>query len=129
MVGEIGSILRELEQVQDQLGSLSKDALEEKSALLSRQESLRTRAARLADRIDDNCSTQDLLGQLAGLRRQRDALARQRRSSTQPNHPGRLPNGVAGHKRNPQQETGLPRIDERIHRIQQMLTERGIHLR
>lgn len=128
MVGEMSSILRELEQVQDRLGSLTKDAQAEKTALLGRQEELRTRAARLADQIDDNCSTQDLLAQLAGLRRQREALARQRT-----NAPGRSgaarPNGVAGHSRNPQSETGLPRIDERIHRIQSMLSDRGINLR
>lgn len=133
MVGEMSFILRELEQVQDQLGSLTKDARAEKTALLDRQEELRTRAARLADQIDVGCSTQDLLAQLAGLRRQRDAMARQH--AAVPNQtagsrrsPGSPRNGMAGHSRNPQSETGLPRIDERINRIQQMLSDRGIHL-
>jgi hypothetical protein len=36
---------------------------------------------------------------------------------------------VGGHSRNPQTGTGLPRIDERIHRIQTMLSDRGINLR
>lgn len=128
MAGEMSSILRELEQVQDQIGSLTKDDLEEKTALLSRQETLRTRAARLADQVNGNCSTQDLLGQLASLRRQRDALARQRRTSTQPKYSASPPNGVAGHRRSPHGDIGVPRIDERIHRIRQMLSDRGIRL-
>ena len=134
MVGEMSSILRELEGVQDQLGSLTKDARAEKIALMGRQEELRTRAARLADQIDVNCSTQALLAQLAGLRRQRDALARQRAATpTQPRgdrrYPGGPPNGVADHSRNPQTKTRFPRIDERIRRIEQMLSDRGINLR
>jgi hypothetical protein len=134
MVGEMSSILRELEQVQDQLGSLTKDAQAEKTALMGRQEELRTRAARLADQIDVDCSTQDLLAQLAGLHRQRDALARQRagapsRQGSSRRYPASPPNGVTGHSRNPQNESGLPRIDERIHRIEQMLSGRGINLK
>ena len=112
MAGEMGSILRELEQVQDRLGSLAKDARDEKTALQSRQEELRTRAARLAEAIDTDCSTQDLLAQLAGLRRQRDAIARQR------THPG-------SHSRGP---SSASRIDSRIHRIRQVLSDRGIQL-
>ena len=134
MIGEMSSILRELEHVQDQLGSLTKDAQAEKTALLGRQEELRTRAARLADQIDVDCPTQDLLTQLAGLRRQRDALTRQRAAAPMqragsPRFQGSPPNGMAGHRRNPQGASGLPRIDERINRIQQMLSDRGIDLR
>jgi hypothetical protein len=127
----MSSILRELELVQDQLGSLAKDAHDEKTALLGRQEELRTRAARLADQISADCPTQQLLVQLAELRRQRDAIARQRSSAASPNRPllGSPPNGVAAHSRQPQPNSGLPRIDERIHRIQSMLSDRGIHLR
>ena len=133
MVGEISSILRELELVQDQLGSLTKDSTAEKTVLLGRQEELRTRAARLADQVDVGCSTPELLAQLAGLRRQRDALARQRTSAPGQGGTRRTAgsprNSVAGHSRSPQGDAGLPRIDQRIYRIEQMLSDRGINLR
>ena len=121
MAGEMGSILRELEKVQDRLGTLPKSALHEKNALLSRQEELRTQAARLADGVDARCSTQDLLAQLAGLRRQRDALARQR------THPGRQ--SIGGPKAGPTGSSHLTRIEERMDRIRQVLADRGIKLR
>lgn len=127
MGGEMSSILRELELVQDQIGSLARDAHEEKHRLLGRQEELRTQAARLADRIPDDCPTADLLAQLDSLRRQRDALARQ-------NTGGRAvaanrPNGMTRVSRSPRGDGGLLRIDEKISRIQAMLTQRGIRLR
>ncbi len=115
MVGEMSSVLRELEQVQDRLSSLTKDAEAEKYALMTRQEELRTRAARLADDVDAQCSTQQLLTQLASLRRRRDVLNRQRHatgpSSYGPGHLG-----------------GLSQVDERIERIRSLLADRGIRV-
>ncbi len=113
MVGEMSSILRELEKVQDRLSSLTQDAQSEKFALLTRQEELRTRAARLADDVDAGCSTQQLLTQLASLRRRRDVLNRQRRST-----------GPGGY--GPGQESGISQVDERIERIRALLANRGI---
>lgn len=105
MVGGMSSILRELEQVQDQLGSLTKDAQAEKTALLGRQEELRTRAARLADQIDIDCSTQDLLAQLASLRRQRDAL-----SGNAPRPLSSLPGTLASKAAHPMAWRGIVEI-------------------
>ena len=115
MVGEMSSILRELEQVQDQLSSLTNDAQAEKYALLTRQEELRTRAARLAEDVDAECSTKQLLIQLASLRRRRDLLNRQYQSTG--------PGGVA-----PGQRGGLSQVEERIERIRALLADRGIRV-
>ena len=124
MVGGMSSILRELAEVQHQLVSLSKDAESQKHALLARQEELHTRAARLADQIDDESSTQDLLARLADLRWQLRALNRQRADSVgRPmvhNHGGSRP--AAG------QSSGS-RIETRIQRILTLLAQRGIDVR
>ena len=118
----MSSILRELNEVQDQLGSLPRDARADKLALLSRQEELQTRAAQLADRVDEGWSTQELLSQLASLRWQRDAVARQRGAAplvrTDPSGPYRT-----------MRRDGLPRIEARIGHIKAILAERGIDLR
>ena len=111
MVGEMSSILRELERLQDRISALGSEASVEKHALLARQDSLRTQAARLAEDVDAACSTKDLLIQLASLRRRRDVLRRQRQG----------PAGSApGH-------TSL-QVDERIERIQALLGSRGIRV-
>ena len=115
MVGEMSSILRELETVQDRLSSLASDAGDEKIALLARREELRTRAARLADDVDTSGSTQELLTQLASLRRRRDVLNRQIRSSG----PG---------KTAPSQGRGLSQVEDRISRIRAVLADRGIRV-
>ena len=93
MVGDMSSVFRELEQLQDRLSSLTRDAYEEKYALLTRQEELRTRAAQLADEVTAECSTQELLIRLASLRRRRDLLERQHGSATRGLH--RPPHGGA----------------------------------
>lgn len=116
MVGDVGSILRELEQVQDRLSALTTDAYEEKLALLTLQEELRTRAARMADDVDADCSTQDLLTRLASLRRRRDLLDRQHGSASRGLH--RPPHGPRG----PSQ------VDQRIERICALLADRGINV-
>ena len=74
MVGEMSSILRDLEVVQDRLSSLARNADDEKLALLARREELTNQAARLADDVKSNGSTQELLTQLATLRRRREDL-------------------------------------------------------
>lgn len=109
MVGEMSSILRELEIVQDRLSSLAEDRQDEVHALMARREELRTRAARLAEYVDSECSTKDLLVQLAKLRRRHDVLTRQRRLHG--------PGGTA-----PRQ------VDERIERIRRILQDRGIRV-
>lgn len=136
MVGDISPILRELVVVEDELILLNKDALSEKQELLARQDELRTRAARLAEQVDQDCSTQDLLTRLAGLRRQRDAIERQRasvRRQSRPHSYGGL--GTAhrvsapGSNHSTAGSQGLSRIDIRIRRVTRILSERGIDLR
>lgn len=119
MVGEISSILRELEKVQDQLSALSADAHSEKMGLLARHEELQTAAAKLAVGVDKSRSTQDLLAQLASLRRQNTALERQRGNRHERTRVTRpmadpMPNS---------------RIEQRICDIESILRERGISLR
>lgn len=111
MVGEITSILRELEQLQDRISALGSGASVEKHALLARQEALRTQAARLAEDVDAGCSTKDLLIQLASLRRRRDVLRRQRHgpAGTGPGHMS-------------------SQVDQRIERIKSLLESRGIRV-
>lgn len=116
MVGEISSVLRELEKVQDRLSSLTQDAQSERHALMTKQEELRTKAARLADDVDSECSTHQLLSQLARLRRRREVLNRQRRSVG----PGGYGPGSAG---------GLSQVEDRIQRIRSLLADRGIRVR
>lgn len=116
MVADVGSILRELEQVQDRLSALDTDEYEEKYALLTLQEELRTRAARMADDVDDECSTQELLTRLARLQRRRDLLDRQHSSASRGLH--RPPHGPRG----PSQ------VDQRIDRIRALLADRGIRV-
>ena len=111
MVGEITSILRELEQLQDRISALGSGPSVEKHALLARQESLRTQAARLAEDVDAGYSTKDLLIQLASLRRRRDVLRRQRQ-------------GPAG--TGPGQTSS--QVDQRIERIKSLLESRGIRV-
>jgi len=112
MFGEMSSIIRELEMVQDRLSSLTNDAAAEKLALMNRREQLRTRAARLADDVDAGCSTDQLLRQLAGLRRRRDVLNRQRHARP------------AG----PMSAHGT-QVEDRIRRIRDLLADRGISVR
>ncbi len=119
MVAEMGSLLRELEKVQDRLTSLTQDAQSEKVALLKRQDELRTRAARLAVAVDSHCSTQNLLTQLAALRRQLAAFETQH---------GTGPSRAGVHlQSSPTSSTS--RIEQRIGRIERILGERGINLR
>ena len=123
MVGGMSSILRELAEVQHQLVSLSKDAEQQKYALLARQEELHTRAARLADQIDDECSTQDLLARLADLRWQLRAFNRQRAESAgrpMSNHGGSRPTAT---------QSSSSRIEARVERILALLAQRGIDVR
>ena len=124
MVGGMSSILRELAEVQHQLVSLSKDAEAEKYVLLARQEELHTRAARLADEVDEASSTQDLLARLANLRWQLRALNKQRAETVgRPmahNHGGSRP--AAG-------QSSSSRIEARIKRILALLAQRGIDVR
>ncbi|MEA2002484.1 MAG: hypothetical protein U9N84_11480 [Actinomycetota bacterium] len=136
MVGDISPILRELVVVEDQLTSLAKEALGEKEALLARQDELRTRAARLADQVDQDCSTQDLLTRLAGLRRQRDAIERQRANvggQSRPRQYGGFGEAsrvsAPGTNHTTAGGLGLSRIDVRIRRVTRILSERGIDLR
>jgi len=113
MVGEISSVLRELEQVQDRLWSLSIDAEAEQYALMARREELRTRAAQLADGVDAACSTQELLIRLASLRRRRVLLDRQHGSAHRRERP-------------PQGSRAVSRVDVQIERIYLLLADRGI---
>lgn len=136
MVGGISPILRELVGVQDQLTSLGKDAVSEKQELLAKQEELRTRAAQLAEQVAQDCSTQDLLTRLASLRRQRDAIERQRANAgarSRPHSyggfgtPHRASAPATNHTTTGSQ--GLSRIDVHIRRVMRILSERGIDLR
>ncbi len=111
MVGEMSSILRELERLQDRISLLGSSDSVEKHALLARQDALRTRAARLAEDVDAACSTKDLLVQLASLRRRREVLRRQRQG------PGGSGPGQASSQ-----------VDERIARIRALLEARGIRV-
>ena len=116
MVGEMSSVLRELEKVQDRLSSLTQDAQSERYVLMTRQEELRTKAARLADDVDAQCSTQQLLSQLARLRRRHEVLNRQRQSVG----PGGYGPGSAG---------GQSQVEDRMQRIRSLLADRGIRVR
>ena len=134
MVGELSSIMRELAELQDQITAMPIDAKDDKLALLARQDELRTQAARLADRVDGSCSTQELLRQLAGLRRQRAALERQRAETLgtpRSFRPGTFDGGsqTATTPRGRPSEDSAPRIEERIRRVRSLLEERGIELR
>lgn len=124
MVGGMSSILRELAEVQHQLTSLPKDAEAQKHGLLARQDELHTRAARLADQIDEGRSTQDLLARLAELRWQLGALERQR--ATAPDRPTVRGQARTRPATGPQSES---RIDARVGRIQSLLRKRGIDIR
>lgn len=124
MVGGMSSIFRELAEVQHQLTTLSKHAERRKYALLARQEELQTRAAQLADQVDADCPTQDLLTRLAELRWQLSALDRQRAAaSARPTM--RI---ESGSRPTPGQSSGS-RIEARIIRIQTLLEQRGIDIR
>lgn len=136
MTGDIGLILRELANVQDQLTSLPDDSDAEKLVLLARQDVLCTRAARLADQVDEGYSTQDLLTKLAGLRWQRDALQRQHVGDVGRSGPHRNAghggpgNGIAtGSPEKVRHPRSHPRIESRIGRISHILADRGIKLR
>ncbi|MDJ0498098.1 MAG: hypothetical protein QNJ77_09350 [Acidimicrobiia bacterium] len=120
----MSSILRELAEVQHQLVSLSKDAEAQKYALLARQEELHTRAARLAEQIDEECSTQDLLARLAELRWQLRALNRQRVDTG-----GRPMVRTQGASRPTVGQASSSRIEARIQRILALLAKRGIDVR
>ena len=115
MVGEMSSILRELEVVQDRLSTLAQDSHDEKLDLLARREELTNQAARLADDVKANGSTQELLTQLATLRRRREVLDRQMRTS----RPGRQSPGASA---------GLSQVEDRIRRIRAVLADRGIRV-
>jgi hypothetical protein len=133
MVGNLTSIIRELGEVQDRLLALSDHATDEKLELLGRREELQTRAAQLADSIDEDGSIQDLLGQLASLRRQRAALERQRALAAKQTPGFRSPSGTMspgtmGPRGRPTTDSVL-RIEERIRRITLLLEQRGIALR
>ena len=123
MVGGMSSIFRELAEVQRQITALPKDAEAQKYVLLARQEDLQTRAARLADQIDEDRSTQDLLARLAELRWQLRALERQR--TTPSGRPGMR--GEAGSRPSVSQSSET-RIETRINRIQMLLSQRGIDI-
>ena len=116
MVGDMGSILRELEHVQDRLSSLTTDTYEEMYRLLIRQDELRTQAARLADDIDATCSTQELLIRLASLRRRRDLLDRQHGTATR---------GLHRPAHGPRHSS---QVDQRIERVCVLLADRGIRV-
>ena len=118
MVGEMISIVRELEQVQDRLTSLAQGEQAQKSVLLDRQEELRTQAARLAVSVDSRSATQDLLVKLAYLRRQLVALDRQHTAG---------PSRVA-YRTSPMTGSGS-RVEQRINRIERILADRGIRIR
>ena len=118
MVGQMSSILRELEQVQDRLSTLCNDSGAEKLGLMTRQEELRTQAARRADDVDSGCSTQDLLTQLAQLRRRRDVLSRQQCRGG--SGPGMARSDVA--------PSGASQVEHRIKRIRSLLADRGIRV-
>ena len=134
MVGNLTSIIRELGEVQDRLVALSEDAGDEKLMLLGRQEELQTRAAQLADSVDEGGSIQDLLGQLASLRRQRAAMERQRALGGRQTPgfrrglSGTMSPGTMGPRRRATADSVL-RIEERIQRITLLLEQRGIALR
>jgi len=136
MAGDISLILGELASVQDQLTSLPGDSDSEKLVLLTRQDALRTRAARLADECDDSWSTEDLLAHLADLRRQHHAFERQRVNTAGQSGPhrnadsGRPGNGLAmGPNGKPGDPRSLPRIESRFSKIWRLLSDRGINLR
>lgn len=134
MVGDISTIMRELAELQDRITALPIDAHDDKLMLMARQDDLRTRAARLADSVDDGCSTQDLLAQLAGLRRQRAAMERQRADhlgTPRSFRPGSFNSGTQS-ATTPRGRAGngsALRIEERIRRVRSLLEERGIELR
>ncbi len=116
MIGEMSSILRELEEVQDRLSALTNDAQSERYSLMTRQEELRTKAARLADDVDAECSTHHLLSQLARLRRRREVLDRQRQSV-----------GPGGYR--PGSGAGQNQVEDQVRRIRSLLADRGIRVR
>lgn len=118
MVGEMSSIVRELEKVQDRLTSLAQGEQAQKLVLLDRQEELRTQAARLAVSVDSECATQDLLVKLAYLRRQLMAFERQHAAG-----PSR-----AAYRTSPMSSSGS-RVEQRISRIERILADRGIRIR
>jgi hypothetical protein len=118
MAGKMSSILRELEQVQDRLSALCGDDGADKLDLMTRQEELRTRAARLAEDVDAGCSTQQLLTDLAKLRRRRDVLDRQR---------VRGGSGPAPQPSGPGYE-GVSQVEQRVKRIRSLLADRGIRV-
>ncbi len=133
MVGDLSSIMRELAELQDRITALPIDAKDDKMNLLSKQDELRTRAALLADRIDERCSTQDLLAQLAGLRRQRAAMERQRADNLgtpRSFRPGSFNNGTQS-TTTPRGRSGADsasRIEDTIRRVRLLLEDRGIEL-
>ena len=117
MAGEMSSILRELEQVQDRLSSLCGVTSTEKLDLMTRQEELRTKAARMAEEVDAECSTQRLLTQLADLRRRRAVLDRQ------------WGHGASGPRHHRSKVgSGPSQVEERIVRIRNLLADRCIQV-
>ncbi len=116
MGGEMSSVLRELEQVQDLLSSLTNEDEADTYALMTRREELRTRAAQLAVGVDEGCSTQELLIRLASLRRRRALLERQHSSVTRPARPEHGSRSAS-------------QIEIQIERIYVLLADRGISVR
>ncbi len=119
MTTDMSSVLRELEQVEDQLASSCHDPAADRLTLHSREEELRTRAARMAIAVDSECSTQDLLAKLGDLRRQLRALERQ--------HGGGQSRSSAYGNTSP--TPNASRIEQKMARIERILAEQGIALR
>lgn len=116
MVGEMNSILRELEQVHDRLCALTSGDDAESYMLMTRLEELRTRAARLAENVDEGCSSQELLIRLASLQRRRALLDRQHGSARRGLH--RPPHG----------SRSASQVDAHIDEICSLLADRGIRV-
>ena len=131
MKSTVEDLVRQLAALQDQLIALPDDAFAERFELVSRQDEMRALAAQHAQGVDIERSTEDLLGELAGLRSQRDALNGE--------HAGTILHvvkaGAAGlpdhadtdsvnRRSDPAQD--MLRIEGRIGRIGDILIDRGV---
>jgi hypothetical protein len=70
----VESLVRELSEVQDLLVLLPDDAFAEREELIRRRDELRAMADRHAAGVDEARLTEDLLAELAALRRRRCAM-------------------------------------------------------
>lgn len=132
-MADVDELIRELGEVQDRLIALPDDAFAERFELLRRQDELRERAAAHTAGVDNERPTEDLLAELAALRKRRDSLESQHINvMLQASNVDAA--GFSGHadaaqmNRRMDDAQGMAQIVSRIGRLKGVLADRGIEI-